>query len=591
MRLIVAFALVLAVLAGPAASQSCAAFGTDAGPGLGQSWPSADRDLWYATGTGSRLIPEAWYRALVRADDGTAFAARRNLARYGFRFCTDMDRDPIGFIVDSDARRPAAIGLSCAACHTGALTDGTRQFVVHGGAAAFDLQTFTTDLFAALLKLRSGPYETAIQTEDWLAFSQKVLGQDATPQAVQALHHEVSDWLALGRDVQSSIHNGGDWGFGRQDAVMVALNTVAARDGLARLPAANSPVSVPALWLTPDMARLHWTGSAGGDHGLALPGTVRGGKLLRDVSEVIGTYADVALPNVADFTPLDSSIRLDNLIRLDRALAQLSPPKWPKEWGVIDRVSADYKAGAALYAAHCAGCHALANGSGPIVDATDAPTLPAARFLRMVDAIVLPGDGHVSVGTDPMAACNTFGNATLGAGLADLSLRILWSGQATVPPGVRAILTPTQDAPKEGQTRKPAPVVADLDKVRHACADQLAALRKAVPATAAPGYSAAPLAGIFATAPYLHNGSVPNLDALLSPPKARPDQFAVGAVLFDPVKVGLGAPIKGGASGIFKVTDLRGRLIAGNANEGHAYPATPLTEVERAQLILFLKGL
>ena len=51
-------------------------------------------------------------------------------------------------------------------------------------------------------------------------------------------------------------------------------------------------------------------------------------------------------------------------------------------------------------------------------------------------------------------------------------------------------------------------------------------------------YKARPLNGIWATAPYLHNGSVPNLDALLQPAAKRPLSFSIGVKTFDPVRVG-----------------------------------------------------
>jgi len=40
------------------------------------------------------------------------------------------------------------------------------------------------------------------------------------------------------------------------------------------------------------------------------------------------------------------------------------------------------------------------------------------------------------------------------------------------------------------------------------------------------------LVGVFATAPYLHNGAVPTLEALLTPPSRRPRQFALGSAGF-----------------------------------------------------------
>lgn len=57
------------------------------------------------------------------------------------------------------------------------------------------------------------------------------------------------------------------------------------------------------------------------------------------------------------------------------------------------------------------------------------------------------------------------------------------------------------------------------------------------------GYIAPRLEGVWARFPYLHNGSVPTLDALLSPPEERPQQFDLTLVetreCFDPKRVGL----------------------------------------------------
>ena len=43
-----------------------------------------------------------------------------------------------------------------------------------------------------------------------------------------------------------------------------------------------------------------------------------------------------------------------------------------------------------------------------------------------------------------------------------------------------------------------------------------------------------PLDGLWLRAPYLHNGSVPNLRALLDPPAERPRSFWRGSDLVDP---------------------------------------------------------
>jgi cytochrome c5 len=80
------------------------------------------------------------------------------------------------------------------------------------------------------------------------------------------------------------------------------------------------------------------------------------------------------------------------------------------------------------------------------------------------------------------------------------------------------------------------------------------------------GYMAVPLDGIWARAPYLHNGSVPNLDALLT--GDRPATFYRGNIAFDQTKVGFvseTAVSKGAA--IFDTSK------SGNTNVGHYGPA------------------
>jgi hypothetical protein len=52
------------------------------------------------------------------------------------------------------------------------------------------------------------------------------------------------------------------------------------------------------------------------------------------------------------------------------------------------------------------------------------------------------------------------------------------------------------------------------------------------------GYANAPLDGLWLRAPYLHNGSVPTLAALLSPPEERPAAFLRGHDVYDPAAVG-----------------------------------------------------
>ena len=100
-------------------------------------------------------------------------------------------------------------------------------------------------------------------------------------------------------------------------------------------------------------------------------------------------------------------------------------------------------------------------------------------------------------------------------------------------------------------------------------------------ATATIAYKARPLNGIWATAPYLHNGSVPNLNELLKPAAQRRKTFHLGSQEFDPVHVGF----KEDPNGILFDTSL-----TGNANSGHEYGAD-LTDQERRELLEYLKSL
>ena len=58
-------------------------------------------------------------------------------------------------------------------------------------------------------------------------------------------------------------------------------------------------------------------------------------------------------------------------------------------------------------------------------------------------------------------------------------------------------------------------------------------------------YKPRPLAGMWATAPFLHNGSVPTVYDLLSPVKDRPPTFRVGSREYDTEKLGLKQPDSG----------------------------------------------
>jgi hypothetical protein len=113
-----------------------------------------------------------------------------------------------------------------------------------------------------------------------------------------------------------------------------------------------------------------------------------------------------------------------------------------------------------------------------------------------------------------------------------------------------------------------------------------------LPRPAVAVYKAAPRDGVWATPPFLHNGSVPNLYEMLIPAKERTKKFYIGRE-FDPVKVGLDTS---GKSGNF----LHDTSLPGNSNAGHSFENGPrgngvigplLTENQRWELVEYLKSI
>ena len=101
------------------------------------------------------------------------------------------------------------------------------------------------------------------------------------------------------------------------------------------------------------------------------------------------------------------------------------------------------------------------------------------------------------------------------------------------------------------------------------------------------GYKAVPLDGIWATAPYLHNGSVPTLMDLLEVPENRSKVFYRGYDVIDSANVGFisNVPEENGYQ-FFKYNT----SDVGNSNQGHLY-GTDLAADEKKALVEYLKTL
>ncbi len=115
-----------------------------------------------------------------------------------------------------------------------------------------------------------------------------------------------------------------------------------------------------------------------------------------------------------------------------------------------------------------------------------------------------------------------------------------------------------------------------------------------VRAAPAEGYIAPPLDGIWAVAPYLHNGSVPSLQSLLDS-SLRPRFWRhAEPPVYDPEKGGWRHEVLETGKGAAEDREMRARIydttLPGYANGGHLY-GDDLSDRERAAILEYLKTL
>ncbi len=363
-----------------------------------QGWWPADRNTFYTTSQGSRMMPYAWFKALRRLDVDQSFAADK-LQRYGY-LPNDPSPDgnpeglPVGFVIDGTAAS-AYLGMTCAACHTGQLeyrqNGVTRALRLDGAPATVDFQEFLTDLLAA-------SRATLTQPDRFDAFVREVVGPGYTSAKATQVKDDFGKWVAqFGEFMDKSLPATSPWGPGRLDAFGMIFNRVVARDlGVVdNFKTADAPVSYPFLWNASRQDRTQWNG--GVPNGLYIHA------LGRNTGEVFGVFADFAprrlvpptkvSPAVIDYTK--NSVRFDGLQTLEEKIAVLRPPPWPRDlFGLDDSLAA---LGKPLFEAHCSGCHAV-QASVDVPGAWRTPVLAvgtdpkmALNSARMSDAGLLTG--------------------------------------------------------------------------------------------------------------------------------------------------------------------------------------------------------
>jgi cytochrome c peroxidase len=596
-----------------------------AGPRVGdgsQGWSDARRAGWYSLNQGSRLMPASWMRALEQPGNAEPFLAPDHIA--GFGYLPDWPGAPaghlpLGFAEDDrgdkhlvrtrlrwyagQRDRERWIGLTCAACHTAEIAFEGRRLRIDGAPAMADFQSFVEAIDQALVATRDDPAK-------FDRFARGVLAAADTPAnrglLRGALGRLIADQQQLARMNASPIR----YGPARLDAFGHIFNKAAILNGAAN-PVGNpasAPVSYPFLWNVPQHDLVQWNGSVANQRLRLGWGRIDVGAIARNAGEVVGVFGDVAVqPRGSDnLRQFRSSINVNNLaVAEERYLRTLLPPAWPEELRAIDRPAAIR--GAVLFQEQCSGCHAP-------LGRDDLETPIRAQMSRFAYNAPPPGPGRVNIppGTDPLMACNAFnyraasgllqgygvGNRVIGAedsGTAFLTVivrnaligdwRQVLSLAFTIFLGREPELEPQLEAVPA--VPEPSAAYPGLPEVYRLCVDT----GWRGPGDRILGYKARPLSGIWATAPFLHNGSVPTLYDLLLPPAERPASFRVGSRRFDPERVGFVTAPSAENRFEFRTRDAQGNVIWGNFNGGHDYNNAALSRRQRLDLVEYMKTL
>lgn len=571
---------------------------------LDQNWSSKDRKIWYERSQGSRLIPLSWILSLEEIGSTGPLLSPANVDRwrYVLRRSSEGYDLPLGFAVDrsdddeyqqtklrwkdgQDSDEPW-LGLNCSACHTNEIAYSGKRIRVEGAPTLADFETFLRDLGAAVKATLADP-------ERFERFATRVIGPEITAGEKARLKDAATLWSQRFEALQALNAPILEPGYGRLDAFGHIFNKVSFVSG-APVPTGNpsdAPVSYPFLWNVPQHEAVQW-------NGIAEKREVAGydiGALGRNAGEVIGVFADVDSRRETYLKGYTSSVDVEGLSRLEKQLRRLKPPAWPASlFGALD--PALVSRGRTVYREQgCQTCHQL-------LSRDDLETRIPLKRSPLKEA-----------GTDIWMACNAFANRAASGNLESVPVGYLdpifaarlqkVDGSAaqleTLVAGVlvnkkRDILAEIGKELLDIQAA-PEPGVMLFEALGpEARRRQEKARKRALCETsdaAMLGYKARPLNGIWATAPFLHNGSVPTLHDLLLPPDQRPKRFFVGSREFDPEKVGF-VTAPGPTNGFeFRVVDDGGTPIEGNSNLGHDYGNAGLGEADRRALIEYLKSL
>lgn len=553
---------------------------------LGQCWSPKDLRRFYGTSFGSQLAPYDLVVPLMLAEPDSAnrghyrFTAKSFFdgthieERWRFLAMEESDWDershvnrddikagwPVGFVIDERTKgkwdwRGEWVGLTCAACHTAQINytdpkDKTKTWKlrVAGGPAMADVNGFMEDLRNSLAAVYEDGVKGGGDFEAYAERHKRQFGPEDRTKLLSRLRTAVYE-----RDLWHIRNAPPDpAGYARLDAFGVIFNDVMRMTDRKPVNASDvappvsfasdvdAPVSFPFLWHFSSHNQTQWNGS-----GPAV-------SLLVNVAATLGLFGKYD-PTVGWFED-PSTARLDNLRELQSLLDRLRSPKWPEQiLGGPDEIKA--ARGGALFESKCRSCHAAQPREEKL----------GRVYVTMVPAKIIETDPKMVTKAnqrqlkDPSGKHVTKASGAVGGATFDIIFSLSHPGESLsfVGEALSALLLPKKSILFMGPNE---------------------------------AYKARPLEGIWATAPYLHNGSVPNLYELLLPQEKRTKHFCVGSREFDPKHVGfvMMTEAECRAKNHFWLDTTR----EGNHNTGHDGPRFGVdTEEQIWELVEYLKTL
>lgn len=537
-----------------------------------QNWSGADSLWFYNVTQGSNLIPYEIFLHLETADSEALFRSDENMNRLRYlpqqASFANPDGLPVGWVKDQHNGREF-IGFTCAACHTSQINYQGAAIRIDGGATLADMEQMLKSLSLAL-------QASLEQPDKFERLAEKVL-QGKYPEDKAAFRAQLADTaqqIANYNQINDPRHGEQSvaYGYGRLDAFGRIYNRVLAHltPNEPNFNPASAPVSYPYLWDTPQHDFVQWNGV--GDNELA-------GPLGRNTGEALGVFAQFDLNKQKHDVGYRSSVAVRNLTRMERHLESLWSPSWEQlaQQKVLPAINQALAAqGKQVFIEYqCHTCHEA-------IDRTDPKRRITSQFASLQ-----------TIGTDPYMAMNALKYAGKTGYFEGDRINPLKPNsprfQATSPvlPALSAAVEGVLVEPDHDKwlIRRWAEKLYDLigsisdnpikKTERHL---DFEIVNKDNPATLA-AYKARPLNGVWATAPYLHNGSVPSLYELFMPScsdaeiasgkTCRPNRFTVGTRELDAVNVGVVQRDPQAFPGLF-VFDTS---LPSNSNKGHEYAA------------------